>query len=125
MQVLTRMTKAMNDPTYLTLAVDDENARARFEAAIAALLDAKMPTPRLIVELDGEVLAPALIATLVSGLRALREVGGAIAVEARTPALRDTFSLYGLDRVFALPLDPETAPRTRRGRWVPRVAVSI
>jgi hypothetical protein len=114
----------MNEPTRLTLAVDDQNARARFDAAVDALLETKAPSPQLIVALDGEVLAPDLIATLVAGLRRLREVGGAIAVEALTPALRDTLALYGLDRVFALPLDPESVPRTRHRRWVPRVAAA-
>jgi hypothetical protein len=54
----------------------------------------------------------------------MREVGGAIAVEALTPALRDALALYGLDRVFALPLDPESVPRGRHNRWVPRVAAA-
>ena len=95
----------MNEPTYLTLAVDDENARARFDAAVDVLVGAKPAAPRLIVTLEGETLPSTLIATMVGGLRRLREVGGAIAVEPRTPALRDTFALYGLDRVFALPLE--------------------
>ena len=114
----------MNDPTYLTLVVEDESARARFEAAVAAILAAKIPSPRLIVTLEGDALPAALIGTLVGGLRRLREVGGAIAVEASTPALRDALALYGLDRVFALPLDPEAVPRSRRLRWVPRVAAA-
>jgi anti-anti-sigma regulatory factor len=114
----------MSDPTNLTLAIDDENARARFEAAVTAILAAKTPAPRLIVALEGDTLPSALIGTLVGGLRRLREVGGAIAVEGRTPALRDALALYGLDRVFALPLDPEAAPRSRRHRWVPRVAAA-
>jgi hypothetical protein len=114
----------MNESTRLTLAVDDQNARARFDAAVDALLAAKAPAPQLIVALGGDVLPPDLIATLVAGLRRLREVGGAIAVEALTPALRDALALYGLDRVFALPLDPESAPRSRHRRWVPRVAAA-
>ena len=115
----------MNEPTYLTLAVDDENARARFDAAVDVLVGAKPAAPRLIVTLEGETLPSTLIATMVGGLRRLREVGGAIAVEPRTPALRDTFALYGLDRVFALPLDPEAAPRSRYRPWVPRVAAAM
>jgi len=114
----------MNEPTHLTLAVDDENARARFDAAVDTLLAAKVPTPRLIVSLAGEELPQTLVAALVAGLRRLREVGGAIAVEALTPALRDALALYGLDRVFALPLDPEAPQRTRRSRWVPRIAAA-
>lgn len=114
----------MNEPTRLTLAVDDPNARARFDGAVDALLAAKVPAPRMIVALEGEALLPELIATLVAGLRRLREVGGAIAVEPLTPALRDALAIYGLDRVFALPLDPETSPRSRHRRWMPRVAAA-
>jgi hypothetical protein len=114
----------MDEPTYLTLAVDDENARAHFEALVDDLLNAKIPAPQLIVSLDGEALPPAFVGTLVGGLRRLREVGGAIAIEARTPALRDALALHGLDRVFALPLDPEAAPRTHRRRWLPRMAAA-
>jgi hypothetical protein len=115
----------MNEPTHLTLAVDDENARAHFEALIDDLLDAKVRTPQLIVALEGEALPPELIATLVGGLRRVREVGGAIAVEPRTPAMRDALALYGLDRVFALPLDPDSAPRSRHRRWIPRVVAAM
>jgi hypothetical protein len=114
----------MNEPTHLTLAVDDENARAHFEALVDDLLVAKVPAPRLIVALEGEILPQELIATLVGGLRRLREVGGAIAVEALTPALRDALAIYGLDRVFALPIDPESAPRGRHRRWIPRVVAA-
>lgn len=114
----------MNEPTRLTFAVDDQNARARFEAAVDALLAGKASTPQLIVALEGESLPSEVIATFVAGLRRLREVGGALAVEALTPALRDALALYGLDRVFALPLDPEHTPRGRSKRWVPRVAAA-
>ena len=114
----------MDEPTHLTFAVDDENARAHFETLIDDLIDAKIPAPRLIVALDGESLPPALVGTLVGGLRRLREVGGAIAIEALTPALHDALALHGLDRVFALPLDPESAPRTHRRRWLPRLAAA-
>jgi hypothetical protein len=114
----------MDEPTHLTLGVDDENARAHFETLIDDLIDAKIPAPRLIVALDGETLPPALVGTLVAGLRRLREVGGAIAVEALTPALHDALALHGLDRVFALPLDPEAVSRTPRRRWLPRLAAA-
>jgi hypothetical protein len=115
----------MSEPTHLTLAVDGENARASFDAAVEALRAANVPAPSLIVALDGDTLPPELVATLVAGLRRLREVGGAIAIEPRTQALRDALALYGLDRVFALPLDPEAAPRTRHRRWLPRLAAAV
>ena len=114
----------MTEPTYLTLAVDSENARAGFTTAVDALLEAQVPSPRLIVALEGEALTPDVVATMVAGLRRLREVGGAIAVEPRTQPLRDALALHGLDRVFALPLDPESAPRSPRRRWIPRVAAA-
>jgi hypothetical protein len=114
----------MSEPTYLTLAIDDKNARARFEAAVDSILAAKVASPQMIIALEGETLPAPLVGTLVGGLRRLREVGGAIAVEPRTPALRDALALYGLDRVFALPLDPEAAPRSRRHRWIPRMAAA-
>lgn len=114
----------MSEPTRLTLAVDSENARDGFTAAVDALLAAEIPAPKLIVALEGEILTPETVATMVAGLRRLREVGGAIAVEPRTQSLRDALALHGLDRVFALPLDPETAPRSRRPHWLPRVAVA-
>jgi hypothetical protein len=114
----------MNEPTHLTLAVDDENARGHFEAAVDAVLTGHVPAPQMIVALEGDALPAALIGTLVAGLRRLREVGGAIAVEPRTPELRDALAIYGLDRVFALPLDPEKTPRSRRLHWVPRVAAA-
>jgi len=114
----------MNEPTHLNLAVDDETARTRFVATVDALLEASVESPRLIVNLDGEALPAPLVATLVGGLRRLREVGGAIVIEPRTTALRDALALYGLDRVFAFPLDPEApSPRSRR-RWVPRIAAA-
>lgn len=114
----------MNEPTHLTFAVESENARDGFIAAVDALLAAQIPAPRLIVALEGDTLTPEVVATMVAGLRRLREVGGAIAVEPRTQPLRDALALHGLDRVFALPLDPEAAPRSGRRRWLPRVATA-
>jgi hypothetical protein len=118
------MEQRMSEPTHLTFAVDSENARDGFIAAVDQLLAAQVPAPKLIVDLEGETLTPEVVATMVAGLRRLREVGGAIAVEPRTQPLRDALALHGLDRVFALPLDPETAPRSGRRRWLPRVAVA-
>lgn len=113
----------MNDST-LPLAVDDPDARAKIDAAVAALLARRSEAPRLRVELGGETLPPEIVAALVAGLRRVREVGGAIAVEPLTPALRDAMALYGLDRVFALPLDA-AAPPVRRFRWFPRRAMAV
>jgi hypothetical protein len=115
------MARVMNEPIHLNLAVDDPDARGRFAAAVDALLETRTGAPQLVVALDGEALPPDLVATLVGGLRRLREVGGAIAIEAQTPALSDAMALYGLDRVFALPLDPDRTSRSRPRRWIPRM----
>jgi anti-anti-sigma regulatory factor len=106
----------------LNLSVDDANARAEFSQAVETLLAERSAAPRLIVKLSGETLPAEVVATFVGGLRQLREVGGAIAIEPASPAIRDAMALYGLDRVFALPIDPERAPRSRRHGWVPRLA---
>ena len=123
MQVLTRMTRAVNE-MVLNLSVDDDNARATFAQAVETLLAARVEAPRLIVSLAGDALPAEIVAMLVGGLRQLREVGGAISIEPLSPAVRDAMSLYGLDRVFAMPLDPEQAPRTQRHRWVQRMAAA-
>jgi hypothetical protein len=111
----------MDQPRHLTLSVDDENARAHFDVLIDDLLHTKVESPQLVVALEGESLPPALVGTLVGGLRRLREVGGAIAVDPRTPALRDALALHGLDRVFALPLNPDASRPSNRRRWLPRL----
>jgi anti-anti-sigma regulatory factor len=113
----------MND-MVLSLSVDDANARALFAQAVDSLLAGRTQAPRLIVALSGDTLPAATVAMLVGGLRQLREVGGAIAIEPASAAVRDAMALYGLDRVFALPLDPEQTPRSRRNRWVPRMAAA-
>jgi hypothetical protein len=107
----------------LTLATADDGARAALDAAAAELLARRREAPRLIVELTGDDLPAPLVGALVITLRRLREVGGALAVEPRSSALADALALHGLDRVFALPLDPDDAPRPRRFRW-PRAAVA-
>lgn len=99
----------------LRLHVNDGAARQVVEAAVMQLLRDGGPEPRLTVHLDGDRLPAPVVAGLVAGLRRLRDVGGAMAVNPSTPALRDAMALHGLDRVFAFPLDPEgTSPRPRR-----------
>jgi hypothetical protein len=107
----------------LTLATDDEGARAALAAAATALIARRREAPRLIVALTGEELPAAMVAALVAALRRLREVGGALAVEPGSAALRDALALHGLDRVFALPLDPDAAPPPHRFRRLRRAAV--
>jgi hypothetical protein len=110
--------------TTLNLSVGDEDARARFDAAVNALLDERRDAPSLTIALSGDTLPPETVSMLVGGLRRLREVGGAIAVEPLTPALRDAMALHGLDRVFALPLNPESVRRPTRRHWMPRMAAA-
>jgi hypothetical protein len=117
------MTKAANETT-LALAADDPGALSAIADAVAALLARGREGPRLIIRLSGETLPDPLVSALVAGLRRLRDRGGAIAVEPLTPALRDAMALYGLDRVFALPLDPDATPRARRRGWFPHAAVA-
>jgi hypothetical protein len=96
----------------LTVASDDPNARDLIAATVTGLLADGAERPRLAITLTGNELPAPLIAALVAGLRRLREVGGAIAVDPSTPALRDAFALHGLDRVFAFPLE-ELSSRNR------------
>jgi len=123
MQVLTRRSGTMN-VLQLTLSTGDPGARAALDAAANALIARRHEAPRLIVALTGEELPPAIVAALVATLRRLREVGGALAVEPGSAALQDALALHGLDRVFALPLDPDAAPRPRRFGRLRRTAIA-
>ena len=126
MQVLTRMMRAMNEPTHLTLAVDDENARARFDGRRSTSCSTRtVPAPRLIVALDGEALpAPTRRRRWSPGC------AGCAKSAARSPSSRDP----GAARRAGA---PRTRPRlrlaarsrsrrraARRRRWVPRVAAA-
>jgi len=116
-QVHTRMGREMSRTDHhvvFLLHAEDPAARREVEGAVAQALAASAQAPRLRIRLDGTELPAAAIAALVAGLRTLRERGGAIAVEPVTPEIRAALVLTGLDRVFAFPLDPETAARPRR-----------
>ena len=64
--------------------------------------------------LDGDRLPADVVAALVSGLRRVREHGGAIQVAPGSIAVRDALAVAGLDRVFAFPLVPrEPKPHAR------------
>ena len=124
MQVLTRM-KMMNTHLHhdtLRLHADDPDARSRVARAVDVLLSADR-RPRLRVVLEGERLAADTIAGLVTGLRRLREHGGAIEVTAPDGPVRDAFALAGLERVFAFPIEPDE-PR-RRGPFSRLAAASF
>jgi hypothetical protein len=98
----------------LRLHADSPDARSRITAAVDALLAGERSAPRLQVVLDGDRLPDDTVAALVTGLRRLREYGGAIEVKPDSAGVRDALALNGLNRVFAFPLDPDAAPRSSR-----------
>ncbi|HTD37450.1 MAG TPA: hypothetical protein VK669_08040 [Candidatus Limnocylindrales bacterium] len=93
--------------TPLRLHADAQDARPRITSAVDELLAAEQESPRLRVVLGGNRLPADTIAALVTGLRRLRERGGAVEVTPDSGPVRDALALNGLDRVFAFPLNPE------------------
>jgi hypothetical protein len=106
------------------LHADTTDAPERVAGLVDALLAADTDRPRLRLLLDGAALPAETIAGLVTGLRRLREYGGAIEVRPESDAVRDTLALTGLDRVFAFPIDPDEAPRRRHFGFNARVAAA-
>jgi hypothetical protein len=106
----------VNDSHVIQLSVSDALARDHVFSAVDATLSESSPTPRLTVRLAGDILPAPIVATLVAGLRRLREVGGSMVVVPESVAIRDALALHGLDRVFAPPLEEAPAPRNG-GRW--------
>ena len=94
----------------LRLHADDPDARSKVAAAVDSLLAKSPESPRLTVALGGDSLPAGTISALVTGLRRLRERGGAIEVVPGTAAVRDALALTGLDHVFAFPLRPDELP---------------
>jgi len=95
----------------LQLHADDPDARSKVAAAVeATLADASGP-PRLTIVLAGDHLPDHTISALVTGLRRLRERGGAIEIAPASEAIRDGLSVLGLGNVFAFPLVPAETPR--------------
>lgn len=88
--------------TTLRLSVDDPEAGSVLGSTVDALLSHAAEHPELTIALDGVHLPSPMIAVLVKNLRRLREIGGTIAIEPATPALRDAFALHGLQWVFKL-----------------------
>jgi hypothetical protein len=110
----------------LRLYADDGEARSKIEAAVAQALSRRAEAPRLRFVLGGDALPTDTIAALITGLRRLREYGGAIEVAPASQAVRDALILTGLDRVFAFPLVPadEARPRRRRFGGIPKIAAA-
>jgi anti-anti-sigma regulatory factor len=102
------------------LHADDPEARDKVAAAVEGLLEESAERPALRVILDGDTMPSETIAGLVAGLRRLRERGGALAVAPVSAGVTNVLRVTGLDRVFALPIDPEPdEPRPRRARKSP------
>jgi hypothetical protein len=108
------------------LQADAPGAPEQVTALVDALLAAETDRPRLRLLLSGDALPAETIAGLVTGLRRLREFGGAIEVRPESVAVRDALTLTGLEHVFAFPLDPdETTPRRRHFGFGARVAAAL
>jgi anti-anti-sigma regulatory factor len=106
--------------SQIFLHADDPQAREKIAAAVEALLGETAERPALRVILDGESMPSDTIAGLVAGLRRLREHGGALAVAPVSTAVTNMLAVTGLNRVFALPIDPEPdEPRPRPPRKSP------
>ena len=106
----------------LRLHAGDHDARSKVAAAVDALLERDLASPRLSVALDGERLPAEVVAALIAGLRRLRERGGAIEIVPASEAVRDALALAGLNRVFAFPLAPRA--RARRTGLLERVTAA-
>lgn len=108
----------------LRLHADDGEARSRIASEIDEILAKPGEDPRLRVILDGDALPIETIAALITGLRRMRERGGAIEVLPGSSALRDTLLLTGLHHVFAFPMVPDETRRRRLVRRLGRMAKS-
>jgi len=114
----------MTEPTpspILRLHADDPDARSKVAAAVDAVLAGGSEKPRLSVVLAGDRLPDETISALVTGLRRLREQGGAIAVAPASDAVRDAFAILGLGNVFAFPLVPA---EPQRNGFLARIAAA-
>ena len=90
------------------------DARRLVAAAVDTLLAVEGESPRLRVVLTGDRLPAETVAALITGLRRLRERGGAIEAQPESDAIRDALALTGLDRVLAFPLVPSDEVRPGR-----------
>ena len=109
----------------LRLVDDGEEARRQIAAAADALVHRSPKNPRLRVVAAGESLSAATIGSLISALRKLRELGGAIELQGESEAVRAAIVLNGLERVFAFPLVPDDGSGrsggvSRKGRGIGR-----
>jgi hypothetical protein len=111
----------------LRLVDDGDAAHRQIAAAAEALVRRGPKNPRLRVIAAGDSLSAGTIGSLISALRKLRELGGAIELQGETEAVRAAIVLNGLERVFAFPLVPDDGSNrrggvTRKGRGIGRAA---
>jgi hypothetical protein len=94
---------------------DGDSARREIAAAADALARRGRENPRLRIIAAAESLSTETISTLITALRKLRELGGAIELRGESEGVRAVMALNGLERVFAFPLVPDDdADRSRR-----------
>jgi hypothetical protein len=102
----------------LRLEQDDDAARREIAAAADALAARGWENPRLRIVAAAESLSTETISVLITALRKLRELGGAIELRGESEGVRAVMLLNGLDRVFAFPLMPDD--ESIRPRRLPR-----
>src|ERR1700674_416671 len=101
---------------------DGDSARREIAAAADAAARRGRENPRLRIIAAAESLSTETISTLITALRKLRELGGAIELRGESEGVRAVMALNGLERVFAFPLVPDDdadhsrrLPRKRNG----------
>lgn len=102
----------------LRFRADDVEAGSSIALEVDEILAKRGEGPRLRIILDGDALWTETIAALITGLRRMRERGGAIEVLPGSSALRDALLLTGLNRVFACPMVPGETSSHRAVRLV-------
>jgi hypothetical protein len=108
----------------LRFRADNVEAGSRIASEVDEILAKHGEGPRLRIILDGDALSTETIAALITGLRRMRERGGAIEVLPGSSALRDALLLTGLDHVFAFPMVPGETWSRRPVRRLGRMAKS-
>ena len=104
----------------LRLVENGAQTRNAIAAAAADVIRSHRASPYLRIVLAGDELPTKTIAALISALRKLREVGGALELTAENKAARQIVRAHGLEGVFQLPFVP-VAPLAR-GHWRRAVA---
>jgi hypothetical protein len=88
-------------PVRIPLSVNDPNAGRSLTRSVERLLSERRGSVPVLVELHGSHLPAPLIAALIGNLRRVREVGGALIVNAAAPGVSSALALHGLDRVLS------------------------